>query len=106
MLAEEGSPHQGESASFIWALHACQPAWAPFFLWKFPPGMEEDFERSSVTLIMFRTGYNLPLGLCRMKPGGGRLQLGNPSGWGPPPAGDPTQGCFVRLGTCAGAAVL
>lgn len=74
-----GSPRQGKSASFIWAPHACQPVWMPFFVWKFPPGMEEDFERCSVTLITFRTATAC-CWVVHTRPGGGRLCWGHRAG--------------------------
>lgn len=74
-----GSPRQGKSASFIWAPHACQPVWMPFFVWKFPPGMEEDFKRCSVTLITFRTATAC-CWVVHTRPGSGRLCWGHRAG--------------------------
>lgn len=74
-----GPPCQGKSASFIWSPHACQPVWMPFFVWKFPPGMEEDFERCSVTLITFRTATTC-CWVVHTRPGGGRLCWGHHAG--------------------------
>ena len=91
---EGGTPHQGKSASFIWAPPSTSASMDAFLCLEISPGMEEDFEICSVTLIMFRTGHDLLLG-C----------VDETWRW-PPLAGDTTQGRFIRPGTCAGAAVL
>ena len=59
---EGGTPHQGKSASFIWAPPSTSASMDAFLCLEISPGMEEDFEICSVTLIMFRTGHDLLLG--------------------------------------------
>lgn len=91
-----GGPLVRQVSLFVHLVPPCVPSvWMLFFVWKFPPGMEEDFERCSVTLITSRTGHDSAAGLCIRD-----LGVWSPS------AGDTTQGCLVRLGACAGAAVL
>ena len=89
-----GPPHQGKSASFIWAPPSTSASMDAFLCLEISPGMEEDFERCSVTLITFRTGHHLLLGCAD-----------ETRRW-PSLAGDTTQRRFVRPGICAGAAVL
>ena len=89
-----GSPSSGQ-VSLVHLVPPCVSASMDAFLClEISPGMEEDFEICSVTLIMFRTGHDLLLG-C----------VDETWRW-PPLAADTTQGRFIRPGTCAGAAVL
>ena len=74
---DRGPPHQGKSASFIWAPPSTSASMDAFLCLEISPGMEEDFERCSVTLITFRTGHHLLLG-CADETGSGCLWLGIP----------------------------